>query len=290
MLIRQEWSGLSEPCVSSLDDPPTLEAAPIQSVFVMLCLRPSGMVPTVGCLASSVVRVRGPSRRRGRRSPVSAFPHEAFVSGGVDLFEREIRKHSLFRRGAFKPNSQWKTLTVDLAIQAVHLPHLVLATARFAGATLPSRNASPQCISPCPSKKPGNVGKASSPTSCLFRCFKCHEQVAGEGYLSRRTARPSSSKAPRERLPGIGGSMHTDDRDHQGGNWILAIAVQLGPPRIYEQFESKLAYPSREPIPTSSQEVPALGPNLFMKQTLGSSDELLDSVQRAGCSQFGRTQ
>ena len=84
--------------------------------------------------------------------------------------------------------------------------------------------------------------------------------------------------------------MHTDDRDHQGGNWILAIAVQLGPPRIYEQFESKLAYPSREPIPTSSQEVPALGPNLFMKQTLGSSDELLDSVQRAGCSQFGRTQ
>jgi hypothetical protein len=38
------------------------------------------------------------------------LPRTAFRSGDADLGEHGFRKRNFSRRGAFQPNSQWKTL------------------------------------------------------------------------------------------------------------------------------------------------------------------------------------
>ena len=102
------------------------------------------MVPTVGCIASSVVRVRGPSRRRGRRSQVSALPRSAFGSRDANFFECDIRKRSFSRRDVFTPNSQRKTLTVDL-----YHPLCSLAALGFIDCLFRWRNTALQkCLAP----------------------------------------------------------------------------------------------------------------------------------------------
>ena len=139
----QQASKLSQPSVSSFNDPASLVTPQLASIFVSSLL----VVAPVGCdqLNSSLLQpfpqwvgVVGPVRYDSLR----LLPRPAFGSGDTDFGERGFRKRSFSRRGTFKPNSQRKTLTVDQ-----YHPLRALATLGFtdcgapffAGAKLPSK-------------------------------------------------------------------------------------------------------------------------------------------------------
>jgi hypothetical protein len=186
----QQTSKLSEPCVSSFDDPATLVTTQLATIFVTPLL----VVLPVGCdqVDSSLLQpfpqwvgVVGPVCDHSLR----LLPRPAFGSGDADFGERGFRKRSFSRRGTFKPNSQRKTLTVDQ-----YHPLRAFATLGFtdcrapflAGAKLPSRKLSSHCNKPLPSRVPSSARQASSQTSSSSHCFRRRQQVAGEGYLSGR--------------------------------------------------------------------------------------------------------
>jgi hypothetical protein len=186
----QQTSKLSEPCVCSFDDPAARVTTQLASIFVTRLL----VVLAVGCdqFDSSLLQpfpqwvgVIGLVRDHSLR----LLPRPAFGSGDADFGERGFGKLSFSRRGTFKPNSQWKTPTVDQ-----YHPLRALATLGFtdcrasflAGAKLPSRKLSSHCNKPLPSRVPSSARQASSQTSSSSRCFRRHQQVAGEGYLSGR--------------------------------------------------------------------------------------------------------
>ena len=186
----QESSELSEPRVGSLNDPAALVSAQFAPVFVaaLLVVLPVWGDQFDASLLQSLaqwVRVIGAVGDH----PFRFLPRPAFGSGDADFVERGFRKRSFSRRGTFKPNSQWKTLTVDQ-----YHPLRSLAALGFtdrgapflAGAKLPSIKASSHRSNPSPSNAPSKVRQASSQTSCSSHCFKRRQQVAGDGYLSGR--------------------------------------------------------------------------------------------------------
>jgi hypothetical protein len=186
----QQAPELSEPCVSSFDDPAALVTTQLASIFVtpLLVVLPVGgdqFDPSLLQPFPQWIRVVGPVRDYSLR----LLPRPAFGSGDADLGERGFRKRNFSRRGTFKPNSQRKTLTVDQYHPLRPLAALGFAdcSAPFlAGAKLPSRKALSHRSKPSPSKAPSNVRQASSQTSCSSHRFKRRQQVAGEGYLSGR--------------------------------------------------------------------------------------------------------
>ncbi len=181
---------LSEPCISSFDDPAALVTAQLASIFVtpLLVVLPVGGDQFDSSLLQPFpqwIGIVGPVRDYSLR----LLPRPAFGSGDADLGERGFRKRSFSRRGTFKPNSQRKTLTVDQ-----YHPLRALATLGFAdceapflaGAKLPSRKLSSHCNKPLPSRVPSSARQASSQTSSSSHCFRRRQQVAGERYLSGR--------------------------------------------------------------------------------------------------------
>jgi hypothetical protein len=93
------------------------------------------------------------------------------------------------RRGTFQPNSQRNTFTVDQYHPLCTLATLGFSHCRapfFAGAKLPSRNASSHFSKPFWSKLPSSFRQASSQTPFSSHCCSRRQQVEGEGNSSGR--------------------------------------------------------------------------------------------------------
>ncbi len=183
-------SELTEPCVGAFDDPAALVASEFSPVLVSTELA----VLAVGDDEVDASLLQPFSQRVGIIGAVGddAFrlrSRTAFRSGDLDFGERGFRKRNFSRRGTFEPNSQRKTATVDQYHPLRALAALGFTDCSapfFAGAKLPSRNASSHFSSPSPSSAPNSARHASSHTFCSSHCFKRRQQVAGDGYLSGR--------------------------------------------------------------------------------------------------------
>ena len=187
-MANQQSAELSEPRVGAFDDPSPFVSSEFPSVLVLsfLIVLPVRNDEVDAALLEPLAQRIGVIGTVGDH-PFWLRPWPAFGAGDFDLGERGFRKRNFSRRGTFEPNSQRKTATVDQ-----YHPLRTLATLRFtngrvpffAGAKLPSRNASSHFSSPSPSNAPSSVRHASSHTSCSSHCFNRRQQVAGDGYLS----------------------------------------------------------------------------------------------------------
>ncbi len=189
-MAHEESSELSEPCVGSFNDPAALVASELSPVFVTpvlavvavrhneidaALLQPlTQRVGVVGAVGDHTFRLLSWAASRAR---------------DFDFGERGFRERNFCRRGTFQPNSQRNTATVDQYHPLRPLAALGFTDCGapfFAGAKLPSRNASSHCSRPSPSNAPSRARQASSHTSCSSHCFSRRQQVAGDGYLSGR--------------------------------------------------------------------------------------------------------
>jgi hypothetical protein len=187
-MTNKESTELTEPGIRAFDDPSALVSAELPAVLVapelaVLAVRNDEVDASFLEPFAQWIGVVGAVGDHSFR----LLSRPAFGARDFDLGERGFRKRNFSRRGTFEPNSQRKTATVDQ-----YHPLRPLATLGFtdcgapffAGAKLPSRNASSHFSRPSPSSAPSNVRHASSHTSCSSHCFKRRQQVAGEGYLS----------------------------------------------------------------------------------------------------------
>jgi hypothetical protein len=187
-MTHEESAELTEPGVGAFDDPAALISSELSAVFV---------VPVLAVLAIRHDEVDTAlceplAQRIGVVGAVGDYafgllPRTAFGSRDFDFGERGLRKRNFCRRGTFEPNSQRKTATVDQYHPLRSLAALGFTDCGapfFAGAKLPSKNASSHCSRPSPSSAPSSARQASSHTSCSSHCFNRRQQVAGEGYLS----------------------------------------------------------------------------------------------------------
>ena len=187
-MAHEESAELTEPGVGAFDDPAALVAPEFSSIFIT----PALAVLAVGDDEVDASFLQPLAQRVGVIGAVGDYALRllswpAFGTRDFDFGERGFRKRNFSRRGTFQPNSQRKTATVDQyhplrPLAALGFPDC--GAPFFAGAKLPSRNASSHFSRPSPSSAPSSVRHASSHTSCSFHCFNRRQQVAGEGYLS----------------------------------------------------------------------------------------------------------
>ena len=195
-MTNEQSSELAEPGVGSFDDP----AAFVAAQFAAILITPVPAVASVGYdqldaaflqpLAQWVRVISTVSDH-----PFRLLPGPAFGPGDADLCERGFRKRNFSRRGTFEPNSQRKTATVDQYHPLRSLAALGFTDRGapfFAGAKLPSRNASSHFSRPLPSSAPSSARQALSQISCSSHCFNRRQQVAGEGYLSGKNLHAAS--------------------------------------------------------------------------------------------------
>ena len=189
-MTNEQAAELTEPSVGAFDDPTPLVAAQLATIFI-------APVPAVlsGGDDQFDAALLQPLAQRVRvvgavgDHPLRLLPWAAFRSGDTDLSERGFGKRSFTRRGAFQPNSQWKTLAVDQYHPLRSLAALGFTDRSapfFAGAKLPSRKVSSHFSRPSPSRAPSSARHASSHTSSSSHCLRRRQQVAGDGYLSGR--------------------------------------------------------------------------------------------------------
>jgi hypothetical protein len=187
-MAHEESAELTEPGVGAFDDP----AALISSEFSSVLVAPVFAVLAIGHDEVDTALCEPLAQRVGVVGAVGDYafgllPRTAFGPRDFDFGERGFRKRNFSRRGTFEPNSQRKTATVDQYHPLRSLAALGFTDCGapfFAGAKLPSRNASSHCSRPSPSSAPSSARQASSHTSCSSHCFNRRQQVAGEGYLS----------------------------------------------------------------------------------------------------------
>lgn len=187
-MSNEESAELAEPRVGTFDDPSSPVTSELSAVFVtpalaVLAVRNDEVDASLLQPLAQRVGVVGAIRDYALR----LLPRSAFRAGDFDLGKRGLRKRSFSRRGTFEPNSQRKTATVDQYHPLRPLAAFGFADGRapfFAGAKLPSRNASSHWSRPSPSSAASSARQASSHTSCSSHCFNRRQQVAGEGYLS----------------------------------------------------------------------------------------------------------
>jgi hypothetical protein len=187
-MAHEESAELTEPGVGSFDDP----AALISSEFSAVLVAPVLAVLAIGHDEVDTALCEPFAQRIGVIGAVGDYafgllPRTAFGTGDFDFGERGLRKCNFSRRGTFEPNSQRKTATVDQYHPLRSLAALGFTDCGapfFAGAKLPSRNASSHFSRPSPSSAPSSARQASSHTSCSSHCFNLRQQVAGDGYLS----------------------------------------------------------------------------------------------------------
>lgn len=158
LMANQQSAELTKPCVGRLYDPTALVSPEFPSIFVAPCF----VVPPIVHDEIDAVFLESLPQRIGIVSaigdyPLRLLPREAFWSRHTDLVERGFCRRSSFRRGAFEPSSQRKTLTVDQ-----YHPLRALATFGFtdcgahflAGAKLPFRKVSSHRSRPSPPNGP----------------------------------------------------------------------------------------------------------------------------------------
>lgn len=189
-MSNEESAELAEPGVGAFDDPsafvaPELPAVLVAPVLAVLAVRNDQLDAAFLQPLAQRVGVVGTVGDH----PFRLLPGTAFGPGDADFGERGLRKTSFSRRGAFEPNSQWKTAAVDQYHPLRALAPLGFADCGapfFAGAKLPSRKVSSHFSSPSPSSAPSSARQASSQTSCSSHRFSRRQQVVGDGYLSGR--------------------------------------------------------------------------------------------------------
>ena len=196
LMAHEESAELAEPCIGTFDDPAVFVASEFSAVLVAPVLA----VVAIRHDEVNTALCQPLAQRIGVVGAVGDYafgllPRTPFGTGDLDLGERGLRKRNFSRRGTFEPNSQRKTATVDQYHPLRSLAALGFTDGGapfFAGAKLPSRNASSHCSRPSPSSAPSSARQASSHTSCSSHCFSRRQQVAGDGYLSgkKRHAAP----------------------------------------------------------------------------------------------------
>jgi hypothetical protein len=187
-MAHEESAELPEPCVGAFDDPasfvsPELSAVSVLSPFVVLAVWNDEVDASLGKSLTQWIGVVGTVCDYA----FGFLSRAAFGSRDFDFGERGFRKRNFSRRGTFEPNSQRKTATVDQYHPLRALAALGFTDCGapfFAGAKLPSKNASSHFRRPSPSRAPNKVRQPSSQTSCSSHRFNRRQQVAGEGYLS----------------------------------------------------------------------------------------------------------
>src|ERR1700691_4564752 len=187
-MAHEESAELAEPGVGSFDNPSAFVASELSAVLVT----PVFAVLAIGHDEFDTALCEPLAQRIGVVGSVGDYafgllPRTTFGSRDLDFGERCFRKRNFSRRGTFEPNSQRKTATVDQYHPLRSLAALGFTDCGapfFAGAKLPSRNASSHCSRPSPSSAPSSARQASSHTSCSSHCFNRRQQVAGDGYLS----------------------------------------------------------------------------------------------------------
>ena len=195
-MTHEESAELTQPGVGAFDDPAALVASEFSSVLVapvlaVLAVRHDEVDTTFCEPLAQWIGVVGAVGDHAFRF----LSRTAFGTGDFDFGERGFRKRNFSLRGTFEPNSQRKTATVDQYHPLRSLAALGFTDCGapfFAGAKLPSRNASSHFSKPSPSSAPSSARQASSHTSCSSHCFSRRQQVAGDGYLSgkKRHAAP----------------------------------------------------------------------------------------------------
>jgi hypothetical protein len=214
-MTHEESAELTEPGVGSFDDPAALISSEFSSVLVapmlaVLAIR-NDEVDTAFCepLAQRIGVVGAVGDHA-----LGLLPRTALGARDFDLGQRGLRKRNFSRRGTFEPNSQRKTATVDQYHPLRSLAALGFTDCGapfFAGAKLPSRNASSHCSRPSPSSAPSSARQASSHTSCSSHCFNRRQQVAGEGYLSGRN-RHAAPVCNTHKMPSRQARLHAHGR------------------------------------------------------------------------------
>ena len=187
-MSNEESAELAEPSVGAFDNPAALVASELPAVLVApeLAVFPVWNDEFDAAPGQPFAQRIGVIGAVGNHA-FGLLPRTAFGTGDFDLGKRGFGKRSFSRRGTFKPNSQRKTATVDQYHPLRSLAALGFTDRGapfFAGAKLPSRNASSHFSRPSPSSAPSSARQALSQTSCSSHCFNRRQQVAGEGYLS----------------------------------------------------------------------------------------------------------
>ena len=190
LMTNQQATELPQPRIGPLHDP----AAFIPPQFASILEAPTQVVLPIGCDQLNASLLQALPQRVRVVGPVGDYAlrllsRTAFSSRDADFGERAFRKRSFSRRGAFQPNSQRNTLTVDQYHPLRSLAPLGFAdrSAPFlAAAKLPSRNVSSHFSNPASSSPPSSARHACNHTpSSSHRCNR-RQQVEGEGYSSGR--------------------------------------------------------------------------------------------------------
>jgi len=146
MLMANQQSAETKPCVRPFYDPTAFVAPQLASVFVA----PPLIVDPVRHDQVDAPLPESLRQRVGVVAPVGnhtfwLLSRAAFPPWHADFGERGFRKCSFSRRGTFEPNSQRKTLTVDQHHPLRPLTALGFTDGSapfFAGAKLPSKKVS----------------------------------------------------------------------------------------------------------------------------------------------------
>ena len=189
-MANQKSAELTEPGIGSLHDPAPFVTPHLASIVIA----PSLVVLPIRCNQLDGSLLQPLAQRIGVVPGVGDYaprllPRPALAAWDADFLERGFRKRNFCRRGAFQPNSQRKTLTVDQyhPLRSLAAFGFTDGVAPFlAGAKLPSRNVSSHLSRPSSSSAPSRARHASSHTPSSCHCFSRRQQVAGEGNSSGR--------------------------------------------------------------------------------------------------------
>ena len=188
LVADQQASELAQPGIGSLDDP----AAEIAAQFPAIFVAPFLIVFPVGHNQFNASLLQALTQWVGIVSPIRdhvlrLLPRAAPAAWNPDFGECGFRKRNLTGGGAFQPNSQRKTLTVDQYHPLRPLAPLGFTdgeTPFFAGAKLPSKKVSSHFSRPCSSSAPSKIRHAFSHTPSSSHCCSRRQQGEGEGNSS----------------------------------------------------------------------------------------------------------
>ena len=203
-MANQKPAELPEPCIGSFHDPASFVTSQLPSIVItpFLIVLPIRSDQLDGSLLQPFTQGIGVVSAI-RYDAFELLPRTAFSARDTDFLERGFRKRNFCRRGTFQPNSQRKTLTVDQYHPLRSLAALGFTDSFapfFAGAKLPSRNASSHLSRLSSSSAPSRARHAFNHTSCFCHCMSRRQQVDGEGNLSGRN-RHAAPVCRTQRIP-----------------------------------------------------------------------------------------
>lgn len=174
-MANQQAVELTEPGNGALDDP----AAFVAAQFAAVLISPPHVALAIGDDQVDVSSLHSLAQLARIVSAVSYdalrfLPRSPLGARNAELLERGFPKLNFCRRGAFQPNSQRKSSTVDQYHQLRFLAAFGFTDCRasfWAGAKLLSKNASSNFSNLSASIAPSRIRQAFSHTSLSCHCF-----------------------------------------------------------------------------------------------------------------------